>query len=92
MNMNLRNQQPGALAQVESLIENARRLGYRIRYDHFGGRGGGVCEFNGQKWIFLDVGLSAIEQLEMLEQEIAQDLGLEKDAGAACKHSERKAA
>ena len=67
--------QPGTLERVETWLERARRLGYQIRYDHFGGSGGGVCEFSGQKWVFLDVSLSAIEQLEMLEEEIPKDAG-----------------
>ena len=94
MKMNPNDQKPGTLVQVESWLETARRLGYQIRHDHFGGSGGGVCEFNGQKWIFLDVALSAIEQLEMLEQEIAKDIAFEKDTGggSACQHSDEKAA
>ncbi|QEG21531.1 hypothetical protein [Mariniblastus fucicola] len=64
---------PGTLYQVESWLEVAQQLGYRVRYDHFGGTGGGVCEYGGQKWIFMDVSLSAYEQLEMLEEIIPRD-------------------
>lgn len=75
MNSQSQNRKPGTLDQVELWLETARNLGYRIRYDHFGGNGGGVCEFGGQKWVFMDVALSAIEQLEMLETEIPKDAG-----------------
>lgn len=65
--------QTGILEQVESWLETARQLGYRVRYDHFGGTGGGVCEFGGQKWIFMDVSLASCEQLSLLEESIPKD-------------------
>lgn len=65
--------QTGILEQVESWLETARQLGYRVRYDHFGGAGGGVCEFGGQKWIFMDVSLASCEQLSLLEESIPKD-------------------
>jgi len=73
MNQEFQNRKAGTLDQVEAWLETARQLGYRVRYDHFGGTGGGVCEFGGQKWVFMDVALSAIEQLEILEEAISQD-------------------
>ncbi len=77
--MNSQSHKPkfGTLDQVDAWLETAKRLGYRIRYDHFGGNGGGVCEFGGQKWVFIDVALSAIEQLEMLETELPKDAGFQ---------------
>ena len=44
------------IEQIEQLVEIAQQIGYRIRYDYFGGTGGGVCEFsgnNGCSWIWL---------------------------------------
>lgn len=78
----------GTLDEVEAWLETARQLGYRVRYDHFGGTGGGVCEFGGQKWVFMDVALSAIEQLEILEEAIPKDslygtLGIGQNSRAA---------
>ena len=73
MNRQTEPPKPSTLEQVESWLETASQLGYRVRYDHFGAGGGGVCEFGGQKWIFLDVTLSAFEHLELLEQAIPQD-------------------
>lgn len=63
------------LEQVESWLEIAKELGYRVRYDHFGGTGGGVCEFGGQKWIFMDISLNTFEQLEQLKDSIPGDPG-----------------
>jgi hypothetical protein len=73
--MNNQNQprKKSTLEQVESWLEVASQLGYRVRYDHFGGTGGGVCEFGGQKWIFMDVSLSAFEHLAQLEEAIPLD-------------------
>ena len=78
MNLNPQNQRISTLDQVESWLNAARQLGYRVRYDHFGGTGGGVCEFGGQKWIFMDVALSGIEQLEILETEIPKDAAFDQ--------------
>jgi len=61
------------LERVESWLAIAKELGYRVRYDHFGGSGGGVCEFGGQKWIFMDVSLNTCEQLEQLKLAIPRD-------------------
>ena len=63
------------LERVESWLEIAKELGYRVRYDHFGGTGGGVCQFGGQKWIFMDVSLNTHEQLEQLKDAIPNDPG-----------------
>ncbi len=63
------------LERVESWLEVAKELGYRVRYDHFGGSGGGVCEFSGQKWIFMDVSLNTHEHLEQLKEAIPKDPG-----------------
>jgi hypothetical protein len=73
--MNIQDQprKLSTLEQVESWLEIASQLGYRVRYDQFGGTGGGVCEFGGQKWIFMDVSLSAFEHLAQLEEAIPQD-------------------
>ena len=79
--------QTGILEQVESWLETARQLGYRVRYDHFGGTGGGVCEFGGQKWIFMDVSLASCEQLSLLEESIPKDplYGISEQANVTIK-------
>lgn len=71
--MQSQERKPGTLEQVEQWLEVATDLGYRIRHDHFGGSGGGICEFGGQKWVFLDVSLSAWEQLTFLEDALPKD-------------------
>ena len=59
--------------QIESMVEIAEKLGYRIRYDYFGGTGGGVCELGGQKWIFIDLALTSQDQLEQLQKSLAPE-------------------
>ena len=51
---------------LEDALGTAERLGYRTRQEWLGGTGGGACEFAGQRWIFVDLALTAIEQLEQV--------------------------
>ena len=51
---------------LEEAIAVAVRSGYQIRQEWFGGSAAGACEFNGQKWIFLDLSLGPREQLEQV--------------------------
>lgn len=51
----------------------AAELGYRIRHEYLGGAGGGVCEFGGRKWIFVDLALTATEQLDQLLEALQND-------------------
>ncbi len=55
---------------VDVLDEAARAataLGYRIRQEWLDG-GGGLCEYGGQRWIFIDLSQTAAEQLEQVLQ------------------------
>lgn len=49
---------------LEAALTLAGQIGYRIREEWLDGCGGGSCEIQGQKWIFLDLALSVDEQLE----------------------------
>ena len=61
------------IEQTDQLIEIAEQLGYRIRHDYFGGTGGGKCEFGGQKWLFIDLALTSVEQLDQLQEALADE-------------------
>lgn len=61
------------IEQIEQLTDIAQQLGYRIRYDYFGGTGGGVCEFSGNKWLFMDLALTSAEQLDQLQSALANE-------------------
>jgi hypothetical protein len=63
--------------ELEVLIELAQQHGYRVRYDYFGGTGGGFCQVNGAKWLFIDLALSPAEQVDHLRQELAAEPTIE---------------
>jgi len=58
---------------LEQSLETARQMGYKIRHEWLGGVGGGACEFGGHKWIFVDLALNAIEQLEQVTEALRDD-------------------
>lgn len=57
---------------AEQAIYWAEKLGYKIRYEWLGGSQGGLCEFAGKKFIFVDISLSQIEQFEQLREALMQ--------------------
>lgn len=58
---------------LEQALATAEKLGYKIRQDWLGGSGGGACEFAGRKWIFVDLALNAVEQLEQVTEALRED-------------------
>ena len=58
---------------VKEAIALARHAGYRIRQEYLGGAMGGGCEFGGQKWIFLDVSLGPVDQLDQILEALRHD-------------------
>ena len=61
------------ITQLEQSIESARQLGYDVRFDWFGGTGGGICQVNGKKVLFIDLALSPVEQLERIRVALDSD-------------------
>jgi hypothetical protein len=61
---------------LEQSLELAERMGYRIRQEWLGGTGGGACEFSGQKWLFVDLALNAVEQLDQVSSALRDDPGI----------------
>jgi hypothetical protein len=59
--------------RFERLRELAEEAGYTVRQEWLGGVGGGACEFAGRKWIFVDLSLSAVEQLDQLGGALRDD-------------------
>jgi hypothetical protein len=57
----------------ERMIRVAEELGYSVRQEWLGGAAGGLCEFGGRRHIFLDLALSAVEQLDQLAAALADD-------------------
>ena len=58
---------------LEEALFLAAKLGYRMREEWLEGRGGGGCQIHGQKWIFLDLALSADEQLDQVLDTLRAD-------------------
>jgi len=61
------------IEKIDQLVKVAEELGYKVRYDYFGGTGGGICEFSGNKYLFIDLALTSPEQLELLEETLANE-------------------
>ena len=61
------------ISQLDQSIEVARQQGYDVRFDWFGGTGGGVCQVNGKKVLFIDLAITPIEQLEVVRSSIEND-------------------
>jgi hypothetical protein len=58
---------------LEQAIAEAERLGYGVRHEWLGGNGGGACEFAGRKWIFIDLALSVMEQLDQVTEALRDE-------------------
>ena len=58
---------------LERLLALAGQMGYVIRQEWWGGSGGGECEFGGRRYIFVDLALSVVEQLEQVAAVLRND-------------------
>ena len=58
---------------LERLKELAEDAGYTVRHEWLGGVGGGACQFAGRKWIFVDLSLSVVEQLDQVALALEDD-------------------
>lgn len=58
---------------LERMMETAQQAGYTVRLEWLGGAGGGACEFAGRKWIFVDLALTIVEQVDQLAAALRDD-------------------
>ena len=58
---------------LQRLKELAETAGYTVRHEWLGGVGGGACQFAGRKWIFIDLSLSVVEQLDQVSAALRDD-------------------
>ena len=58
------------IEEIDRWTAAAEAAGIEIRYENFGGTGGGLCEYQGKRWLFIDLALSAGEQLERIRSEL----------------------
>jgi hypothetical protein len=61
---------------LDQALSVAQRMGYGVRQEWLGGAGGGACEFAGRKWLFVDLSLNVIEQLEQVRKALLADPGI----------------
>ena len=61
------------IEKLERLKDLAEIAGYTVRQEWLGGVAGGACQFAGRKWIFIDLSLSVIEQLEQVAAALEGD-------------------
>lgn len=57
---------------LEQAIALAESLGYRIRQEWLGSGGGG-CEIRGQRWLFVDLALTPVEQFNQVLEVLQAD-------------------
>lgn len=48
---------------LHAVLDLAEHLGYEVRYENFGGQGGGACEVKGRKLLLVDLAQGPFEQL-----------------------------
>jgi hypothetical protein len=58
---------------LEQCLDLAVALGYQVRQDWLGGSGGGACQLKGQKWLFVDLAASPLEQLDQAAEALRND-------------------
>ncbi len=63
---------------LEQTIAVAWRHGYVIRREFIGGMVGGACEFGGKKWIFVDLSVSHLDQLDQVRTALLEDQSFDR--------------
>jgi hypothetical protein len=53
-------------------------MGFEVRYEHLDGAGGGLCEYGGKRWLFVDLSLSVEESWELLHEALRQVVAVTK--------------
>ncbi|MDP6443221.1 MAG: hypothetical protein QGG36_28530 [Pirellulaceae bacterium] len=61
---------------LEESLQVAQQLGFQVRHEWLGQGGGGACEFGGQKWMFVDLALNTIEQLDQVVEALQNEPGI----------------
>lgn len=51
---------------LEEALRHATAAGFSVRQDWLAGAAAGACELKGRRYLFLDLGMSPAEQLELV--------------------------
>lgn len=62
---------------LEQALAATKQLGIRVRQEWMSGQGG-LCEFKGKRWLFLDPSAPPAEQLGLVLDALRQQPGLER--------------
>jgi len=65
---------------LDQAVRLAEELGYYIRRDWLDGTSGGLCEIAGKPWIFIDLSLSPLDQLEQILSVLRNDPAMQQRA------------
>ena len=61
------------IEQIDQLVEVANLAGIDVRYEYFGGTGGGLCQIAGKRILFMDLALSSTDQLEKVQEVLIEE-------------------
>ncbi len=61
-----------SVAQLRRLMREAKAKGFQVRQEPLGNQAGSWCEIGGRATIFIDAAQSAGEQLQVLQQALAE--------------------
>ena len=61
---------------LSQTLEVAESLGYGVRHEWLGGGMGGACEIAGRRWLFVDLALNPVEQLDQVVRALKRDPGV----------------
>ena len=62
---------------LQEALTLAERLGYNVRQEWLGGQSGGGCEIKGRKWLFLDLALGPMDQLDLVLETLRREPAVE---------------
>ena len=68
---------------LEEACQVLERLGYRVRTEALDSGEGGVCEFGGRKWLFLDAAANPAEHLRAVLEVLRGEFYIERVAMSA---------
>jgi len=57
---------------LDQALRAAEELGYHVRQEWLDGTSGG-CEIKGEKWLFLDLAQTPLEQLHVVADELSRE-------------------
>ena len=65
-----------SVEKLERLVALAEKMGYRMRYEPLATTGGGVCEYGGNRWLFMDLDMSVEDRLGLITDALTSDPSL----------------